>query len=304
LRAQKLKFYMQAQMAHHSQWCVAAVPTAAWAQKVFPNAPVDQAIANLWQVILATVRADQPDPVTAWQHHDETLRRVTRFMAHHAVRELHFFDPIPGPDGKPATDLQVGLTDWPVWAAASAVTPTGVRFLPNMPTEEVFSTPHNQRTTGWVRTSRPCFPFDQRVEDAWFRFEQGEVVEFHARIGQAALEQFFQIRGARRLGEVSLVDVASPIYQSGLLFYETLFDENAACHIAFGEAYPEGVEHGAQRSEEELTNMGVNFADTHVDFMIGTPTMNVTGRSQDGRTLAIMETGKFTPAVLAGNQRP
>jgi aminopeptidase len=167
-----------------------------------------------------------------------------------------------------------------------------------MPTEEVFSTPHNQRTDGWVRTSRPCFPFERRVEDAYFRFEKGELVEFHATTGQDALEQFFQIRGARRLGEVSLVDVRSPIYQHGLIFYETLFDENAACHIAFGEAYPEGVENGAARSEGELANLGVNSADTHVDFMIGTPTMHVTGKRLDGSSVQMMQDGRFTREVL------
>jgi aminopeptidase len=298
IRTQKLKFYQQAQMANQLQWCVASAPTAAWAQKVFPDLASDAAVERLWQVILQTVRSDCPDPIAAWRQQDEQLRRVVQFMAHHQVCSLHFVDPTPAADGVPSTDLQVGLTDFPVWVAASSLTPRGVRFLPNMPTEEVFTTPHNQRTEGWVHTSKPCFPFERRVEDAYFRFSQGELVEFRAANGQEVLEQFFQIRGARRLGEISLVDVRSPINQSGLTFFETLFDENAVCHLAFGEAYPEGVENGSKRSPEELAALGVNQADTHVDFMIGTSTMNVTGRAQDGHSVAIMVNGQFTPAVI------
>jgi aminopeptidase len=139
----------------------------------------------------------------------------------------------------------------------------------------------------------------REVRDAWFRFEDGEMVEFTAAVGEAVLAQFFEIDGARRLGEVSLVDAGSPIFQSGLLFYEILFDENAACHIAFGEAYPECVEGGAALNREELAALGANFSDTHVDFMIGTATMNVTGLCADGREVPIMRAGRFAPAVLA-----
>jgi aminopeptidase len=220
-------------------------------------------------------------------------------MAGHRVAALHFQDRVPGPDGKPSTDLRVGLTDFPVWVAASSLTPAQVRFLPNMPTEEIFTTPHNQCTDGWVRTSKPAFPLQRRVEDAYFRFEQGEVVEFNAALGQDVLEQFFEIAGARRLGEIALVDVRSPINQSGLLFFETLFDENAVCHIAFGEAYPEGVEGGANRTQQELAALGVNQADIHLDVMIGTAAMQVSGICRDGRAIAIMQDGQFTQEVLA-----
>lgn len=294
VRMKQLRFSMQAQMANQLQWCVAAAPTPAWAQKIFPGLTADEAVAQLWPVILHTVRADLPDPIGAWQRHDETLNRITRFLADRQVRLLHFFDQTPRPDGKPATDLRLGLTDYPVWVAASATSAQGVRFLPNMPTEEIFSAPHNQRTDGYVRTSRPCFPFDRRVEDAYFRFEAGEVVDFDAAIGKDALTELFTIRGARRLGEVALVDVRSPVHQSGLTFFETLFDENAACHIAFGEAYPECIERGNERSEDELEELGVNVADTHEDFMIGTPTMDVDGHCLDGSVVPLMRAGQFT----------
>lgn len=296
-RAQALKAYSQAQMSNQLQWCAAGVPTAAWAKKLFPDQPTADAVVELWRLILRTVRIDQPDPIAAWQSHDHTLKRVVDFLHHHQVRSVRFLDTQTGPDGKPMTDLTIGLTDAPQWMGASAQSTGGVTFFPNMPTEEVFSTPHNGRTAGWVRTSKPTFPLLRRVEDAYFRFAEGEVVEYTARVGQEVLEQFFAIPGAKRLGEVALVDVRSPVNQAGMTFFDILFDENATCHIAFGEAYPEGLVGSAEMDEETLAAHGVNLSDTHVDFMIGTPTMNVYGRCADGQEIVVMEQGKFVAAV-------
>ena len=297
-RAQRLKFYSQAMMANRMQWCVAAVPTRAWAQQVYPGLPADQALGTLWNQVLRMCRVDQPDPVAAWQQHDRALRRVSQYLAQHQVRALRFLDPVPAPDGAPRTDLTIGLTDRPQWVAASSRTPAGVQFLANMPTEEVFSTPHSGRTEGWVRTSKPTFPFERKVDDAYFRFERGELVEFSAAVGQGVLDQFFQIPGTRRLGEVSLVDDRSPINQAGVTFHEILFDENAVCHIAFGKAYPEGMEGADQLSEEELQAAGVNEADAHLDVMIGSSTMTVTGLGADGTEAPVMANGRFVAAVV------
>lgn len=297
-RSQKIKFYMQAVMANQVQWCVAAVPTPAWAEKVFPTLPPAQALDALWDVILRTCRVDQPDPAAAWQAHDRMLKGVVDFLARQQVRSLRFLDAQPGPDGRPRTDLTVGMTDRPQWMGAAAQRPDGVVFFPNMPTEEVFSTPHNRRTEGWVRISKPAFPFQREVRDAYFRFAEGEVVEFHAAVGQEVLEQFFALEGTRRLGEVALVDVRSPVSQADVVFYETLFDENAACHIAFGEAYPDGVVGGSKLDEEELRRLGANQADAHVDMMIGTPAMRLTGLCADGSEVVIMENGSFVPEVI------
>ncbi len=298
-RQRKLKFFSDAYMANQHQWCIAGVPTAPWAAQVFPDLPADEALARLWDVVLATVRADQPDPVAAWQAHDRRLTAVARFLMQSGVRSLHFEDAAPGPDGRPSTDLVIGLPDAPVWIAAASATPAGVRFLPNMPTEEIFTTPHARQAEGYVRTSKPGFPFERRVEDAWFRFSGGEVVEYQAREGQEVLEQLFQVPGAQRLGELALVDVRSPVNQSGLLFYETLFDENCVCHMAFGQAYPEGVEHGASMTDAEKTANGINLSETHVDFMIGTPTLAVTGIRADGSRVPVLRDGMFVPEALA-----
>lgn len=301
-RSRHLKFYMQAVMANRMQWCVAAVPTPAWAARIFPDQPADQAMERLWTTIFRTCRLDHEDPVAAWRQHDQQLKQVVTFLAARQVQALHFVDSTPGPDGKPRTDLTVGLTDRPQWLAASAVTPSGVTFFPNMPTEELFTTPHNGRTHGWVRTSKPTFPFDREVANAYFRFAEGEVVEFHAETGQDVLAQFFQIPGTRRLGEVALVDVRSPVSQADVLFYEILFDENAACHIAFGEAYPGGVQGGDGLAPEELEALGVNKADAHLDVMIGTPTMRVEGLCADGSRVTIMDAGQFVPEILGKAQ--
>jgi aminopeptidase len=166
-----------------------------------------------------------------------------------------------------------------------------------MPSEEIFCTPHSGRTEGYVRTSRPSYPMSREVDGAYFRFEQGEVVEYHATTGEDVLAQFFTINGAKRLGEIALVDSGSPIFQSGRVYYEILFDENAACHFAFGEAYPGCVEGSEAMSREELAALGVNWAETHVDFMVGTPTIDVTGICGDGRRIPIMRAGRFVPEV-------
>ena len=298
-RAQTLKFYTKVMMANQMQWCVAGVPTAAWATKVFPDLPEADAVDALWATIFKLVRVDQPDPVAAWGALNRQLTGVAAYLQRNGVQAVHFVDPTPGPDGKPATDLVIGLADGARWVGGSSTTPAGVVFQPNMPTEEVFTTPHSRHVEGYVRTSRPTFPMQREVRDAWFRFAAGEIVEYRAAVGQDVLEQFFTIDGARRLGEVSLVDAGSPVFQSGLLFYEILFDENAACHIAFGEAYPECIAGGNAMSREELSAAGHNFADTHVDFMIGTATMSVTGRTAEGGEVPIMRDGRFVAAVTA-----
>ncbi len=235
------KFYGDATMVHLFPWCVAAVPTRAWAQQVFPEAQDEESVEKLWRTILATARADQPDPQAAWLAHELRLEAVAAALIRLNVRSLHFVDSARDANGQPSTDLVVGLSEAPVWIGGPAFTPQGVRFQPNIPTEEIFTTPHSHHVEGWVSTSKPTFPFGRRVEDAWFRFEKGLVVEYRAAVGQEVISEFFQIPGAQRLGEIALVDVRSPVNQAGLVFYEILFDENCACHMAFGDAYPGGV---------------------------------------------------------------
>jgi aminopeptidase len=299
-RAQRLKFYTQAMMANKMQWCVAGVPTRAWAAQVYPELAPDEALARLWATVLHTCRLDAPDPLAAWQVHDAALKSVANYLMAHKVCSLHFMDEATGPDGKPLTDLTIGLTERPNWVTASAQRPDGVPFMPNMPTEEVFTTPDNRRADGYARLSRPAFPFQREVRNAVVHFAGGEVVGFDAEEGREVLEQFFALDGTRRLGEVALVETDSPVGQVGVVFYDILFDENAACHIAFGEAYPEGVVGGSAMSADELRELGVNKSDAHLDVMIGTPTLRLTGITADGRELPIMDRGKFVATVVGG----
>lgn len=296
-------------MEMKQQWNVAALPTPAWAQKVFPNLSAEEALSRFWEEIRRIIRLDADDPLVAWQTHLSNLAAARSTLQSKQVRALHFYDSAPGPDGKASTDLTIGLTDRPHWAGGNSGLGTGADdangdcatpiFLPNIPTEELFTTPHRLRVNGWTRTSRPSFPFRREVAEAWFRFEDGMVVEFAAGEDQEIYEQFFDVEGTRYLGEVALVDVSSPIFKSGLTFYNTLFDENAACHVAFGKAYPIGLEGGADLSEEELVEAGVNNSDLHQDVMIGTATLDVTGHLSDGTELAIMREGRYTSDVLA-----
>ena len=301
-RSAKLKFYMDKVMANAVQWCVAAVPTRAWAKQVFPDLAGADAYELLWRTVLHTCRVDEPDPIAAWRAHANKLNHVVDYLTAYEVRSVRFLDSAVDTDGKPLTDLTVGLTDRPVWLGAGSETPEGISFIANMPTEEVFTTPHRLRTQGWTRLSKPAFPFDREVRDAYFRFEQGEVVEYDAALGKAVLDELFAIDGARRLGEVALVDITSPINETGYVFYETLFDENATCHIAFGNAYPDGIDGGSSLSDEELTEAGANQSPSHVDVMIGSETMNVYGECADGSIVSIMENGRFVIAADDGDE--
>ena len=295
----KLGPVVQRMMNNEISWCVAGVPVVPWAQKMFPDLDSETALERLWELVLQVVRADQPDPVAAWQQHDANLKKVPAFMDRMQVRTIRYLDETLGPDGKPSTDLTIGLTDRPAWSCGSSDNSKGVPFLANIPTEEIFSTPHRDRVNGWARTSKPGFPFESELLDAYFRFEDGLVVEWDAAKGKDLLDQLFEMEGARQLGELSLVDVRSPINQAGVIFYDTLFDENAACHIAFGRGYPEGIQGGNQMSTEEVQALGLNSSDAHQDLMIGTATMAVIGICADGSEVLIMQDGMFTDAVLA-----
>lgn len=298
-RGRAFKHYANAHMSNQFQWCVVAVPTANWAAKVFPNTPVDAAVDKLWDVVLRMVRADQPDPVAAWREHDERLKRISAFMARNEVRAIRYLDTALTPDGRPMTDLRVGLTDAPLWVGGSSNAKNGAEFMANMPTEEVFCTPHRLKADGWVRTSKAIFPLAREVRGAYFKFENGVCVEATADYGADALQTFLDIPGTRHLGEVALVDVRSPVNQTGLVFFDDLFDENAVCHIAFGKAYTECVDGADVMSADQQLAFGLNESDAHEDFMIGTPTMNVIATTRDGRELTIMRNGQFADDIFA-----
>jgi aminopeptidase len=267
-------------------WTIVACATPEWAKLVFPNDPEDVAISKLWDAIFASSRIDNDDPVAAWQQHGARLKqRVDHLNAKHFYA-LHFTGP--------GTDLHVGLAEDHLWAGGGTTAGNGIYCQPNIPTEECFTTPHCERVDGIVKASKPLSHQGTLIENITCRFEHGRIVEATATAGEDVLNRLISTDdGARRLGEVALVSHSSPIAQSGVLFWNTLFDENAASHIALGQAYSTCLIEGEKMTESELASRGANSSLIHVDWMIGSAQMNVAGIRADGTPEPLMQNGEW-----------
>ena len=273
-------------VASHINWSIVAYPTRAWAARVFPLLSVDGAVDKLWDAIFAASRITGADPVASWKAHNASLRARCARLDARRYSSLHFRGP--------GTDLRVGLADGHLWAGGSSVARNGVECNPNIPTEEVFTTPHSRKVDGTVRSTKPLSLSGSMVEDIEVRFQDGLAIEARARTGQANLDSLLgSDAGARRLGEVALVPHSSPISQGGLLFLNTLFDENAASHIALGQSYLECVSAGEDATPEELAARGANSSVVHVDWMIGSGQMDVDGILPDGTAEPVMRQGEW-----------
>jgi len=271
---------------HDINWTIVAAATPAWAAAVFPDLKAEDALARLWDAIFAASRVDAADPVAAWKAHDAGLHRRADLMNQKRYSALHFKGP--------GTDLKVGLADDHVWLGGGMTAHNGRYCIPNMPTEEVFTTPHKDRVDGMVTSTKPLSHQGTMIEGIAVRFEGGRVVEAKADRGQEVLQRMIDTDdGARRLGEVALVPHSSPIAQSGLLFSNTLFDENAACHIALGQAYSTCLKGGEKLSPGELAKLGANDSLIHVDWMIGSGKMDVDGVTAAGEAEPLMRQGEW-----------
>ena len=271
---------------HDINWTIVSAATPAWAAAVFPDLPVDQALGRLWDAIFAASRADQADPVAAWKTHDDKLHTWADRMNAKRFAALHFKGP--------GTDLKVGLADDHLWLGGGTQAHNGRYCIPNMPTEEVFTTPHKDRVDGTVTSTKPLSHQGTLIEKIQVRFESGKIVEAHAARGEQVLQRMIETdEGARRLGEVSLVPASSPIAASGLLFLNTLFDENAACHIALGQAYSTCLKDGDKLTPEQLAAKGANDSLIHVDWMIGSDKIDVDGIRADGKSEPVMRQGEW-----------
>ena len=271
---------------HEINWTIVACATPAWAAAVFPDVPLPEALARLWKAIFAASRADQPDPVTAWEKHDADLHARAKGLNEKRYSALRFRGP--------GTDLRVGLADGHLWLGGGTMAQNGRYCIPNMPTEEVFTTPHKDRVEGRVTSTKPLSYQGTMIEEISVRFEAGRIVEAHAARGNQVLQRMIETdEGARRLGEVSLVPHSSPIASGGLLFMNTLFDENAACHIALGQAYSTCLEGGDSLTEEQLAARGANKSLIHVDWMIGSNRIDVDGVGVAGDAEAVMRGGEW-----------
>ena len=271
---------------HQINWTIVACATPAWAAAVFPDLPKDEALARLWDAIFAASRVDQPDPVAAWKKHDANLHARADWLTEKQYSALHFRGP--------GTDLRVGLSDGHLWLGGGSTAQNGLYGIPNMPTEEVFTTPHKDRVEGRVKSTKPLSYQGTLIEEISVRFEAGRIVEAHATRGEQVLQRMIETdEGARRLGEVSLVPHSSPIASSGLLFMNTLFDENAACHIALGQAYSSCLKDGDSLTPEQLSARGANSSLIHVDWMIGSDRIDLDGISAAGVSEPVLRAGEW-----------
>ena len=267
-------------------WCVVASGAPAWARKIFPDLPEEDALKKLWQAIFETTRATEPDPVVAWQDHILNLRKRADFMQAKKFSALHY--------RSENTDFTVGLPRGHKWISAQSMAENGVIFTANMPTEEIFTLPDCQRAEGTVSATFPLSYAGSLIEDFSVTFENGRIVQVNARKNEAILQKLVNTdAGSVRLGEVALVPASSPIARRGHLFYNTLYDENASCHIAIGRAYRFTLIGGEELTDEEFNAAGGNTSITHVDFMIGSPTMDIDGITENGSREPVMRAGEW-----------
>jgi aminopeptidase len=285
-RAKHLRPFYDLLTRNALNWVVVSAPVASWAAKVFPHEAAENQIARLWDMIFELCRLKQADPIAAWRAHIGELISRSAYLNQKRYTALKY--------SGPGTDLTIGLPRGHVWKSALDTSTNGIAFTPNLPTEEVFTMPHREQVNGVVTASKPLSYGGRLIENFRLTFAEGRVVEMTAMEGEAVLRNLLATdEGAGRLGEVALVPHNSPIAQSGLLFYNTLFDENAASHIALGKAYKFTLENGTAMSDKQFEQAGGNTSLVHVDFMIGSGQIDIDGLTDDGRTEAVMRGGEW-----------
>ncbi|MDD4531886.1 MAG: aminopeptidase [Bacilli bacterium] len=270
-------------------WCIAAVPTKAWAKRIFPNMSPTQALQTLWKKIYETCYInEEEDAIDNWEKHISQLDNHAKIMNSYQFKELKYKNSL-------GTDLSVGLVDNHIWGSARGVQGyNGNYFVPNLPTEEIFSMPHRQRVEGRVCASRPLSFGGVLIEDFWIEFHEGKVVAFDAKVGKSKLEEIINFDdNSSYLGEVALVPYDSPISNQNLIYQSTLFDENASCHLALGASYRENIKDESKYSDEELNELGGNTSKMHCDFMIGTKDLTIDGITKDGKVVPVFRDGNF-----------
>ncbi len=283
-----MKEFRKAQSTMAVKWTVLAIPTRAWAAKVFPGMNVDTAVTRLWDAIFATVRIGDGDSYGKWMKHADTLAEKCRILNEWQLDSLHYENSL-------GTDFTVGLVQNHRWEGGADIDKkTGDRFFANMPTEEVFTMPDRRRAEGTLVAAMPLSYRGSLIENFRFIFHDGQVVDFDAEKGKDSLQALLDSdEGSKHLGECALVPFPSPVAEQGILFLETLFDENAACHFALGNCYETNLQGGAEMSEEELKAHGGNTSMNHVDFMVGTKDLKITGIRKDGSEVMVFENGTW-----------
>ena len=278
--------YRELMMGNHVSWSIVAYPSSTWAAKVFPDAAPEEQVELLWDAIFKAVRADQENPVEAWSTHLGGLKQRCDILNERRYRKLHYTGP--------GTDLTIELPEGHIWCQAGAVNGRGVPFLANIPTEEVFTAPLKTGASGKVSSTKPLSYGGNIIDKFTLTLENGKVTDFTAEVGQEALASLLAMdEGSAYFGEVALVPFHSPISESGILYYTTLYDENASCHLALGAAYAFTLQDGIAMTKEQLADHGMNQSLTHVDFMMGSPEMNIDGITDDGQAEPIFRAGNW-----------
>ena len=268
------------------QWCIAAVPGAAWAKKVFPGMRASQAVEKLWELILRTARVTD-DPIKAWEEHNANLKARCEYLNDLGIESLHY-------TAGNGTDLTVGMIPEAIFCGGAETSRQNIVFNPNIPSEECFISPMRGKAEGIVYSTKPLSYQGQLIDKFWMRFENGKAVESGAEVGAELLKTMLTMdEGASYLGECALVPQRSPICESGVLFYNTLFDENAACHLAVGAGFADTIRDNHSKTLEECQALGINDSMIHVDFMIGCDTMNIDAHCRDGRVVPIFRDGNW-----------
>lgn len=281
-----LEYYRGKMMSSACPWCVCSVPSKAWSRLVFPELSEEDAIARMWEEILACCRVDGGDAIKNWNDHSDELMKHVDILNEYNFKTLRY-------KNSAGTDLTVDLPEGHFWAGGSEKSGTGVIFSPNMPTEEVFTLPDRNSMNGTIVSTKPLSHNGTVIDGIVFKVENGKIVEAHADKGEDILKDAITVdEGASYFGEVALVPYDSPISNSGVLFFNTLFDENASCHFAFGEAYPQ-IKGAENMTKEELKAHGANISMTHVDFMVGSEDLEITGITHDGKEVPVFVKGNF-----------
>ncbi len=278
------------QFASEVPWTVIGAPVPGWTASVFPDVDLEEATERLWSAIFRACRIDQPNPVAAWTAHLDDLVARREYLTDRRYVGLRYRGP--------GTDLEVGLTDGVVWEGGGETTPSGRRFCPNVPTEEVFTSPHRYKASGRVAATKPLSYFGSLISGFWFELSEGQVVDSGAETGKEVLDRILATdEGSVRFGETAMVPESGAVAAEDLVWNNMLYDENDACHIALGQSYPTCLERGTDLSREERLAAGLNQSAVHVDFVVGSPEVNVCGVTPDGAEEPIIDSGEwaFTP---------
>lgn len=285
-RSKAMRFYSEAIMKDENPWTVAGIATKAWAKKVYPDADTEDAVKNLWQAIFDMSRVSETT-IADWKEHTTTVDGQAKKLTETAYRSLHYKNSL-------GTDLTITLPEGHIWAGGGSTLPDGRYFVANIPTEEVFTLPHRMGVDGIVYASMPLAYNGNVIDHFWLRFKDGQVVDFDAEKGKDVLARLLDTdEGARHLGEVALVPYDSPISNRNQLFFNTLYDENASCHLALGKAYPTNLKGGGDLDREALLERGANDSLIHVDFMVGTSDLSITATTLEGDEVPIFVDGNW-----------